>query len=906
MAGSACSWRTPEEVKLAPANGACFGSSSRPQVADRKAVPVSIAVSTLNRAPYLRRLLASLQHLAYKTFEVVVVGGPSTDDTEGVFVEFAGRIKIARCSEANLNRWRNIGIEAAAGEIVVFISDNALPGTPDWLDLIVAQFTRNPCVGASGGTVLMGDSTQPEFDGEGASDRCLSESAMGNCRGAESLGKMRWVPVLNGANCAFRRHVLLSVGGFDEVITYQGDETDICLRIARAGWDITVERRAFVRRYAARVDHDRHGWLDLDRRALVRAQTYYLVKNEAGPLPRRIFNALRQMLQRTFGRDIIRHRRQGRCGLARWLVFLSCWARGVTSGLWLGSTRAGRTPLCAGMAPPSPFLQLPRQEPGRRMRIGLLCRVYPPHPRLGGIARHTQELAYGLHALGHEVHVFTESSVTLRREGLRLFIHGLSLGVLPSLSTLPRTREDLRWALAAAEAVIDLAREGTVLDIVQSPNWAVEGVALRRSGLVPLVVGIFTPLTAVAQSERITMTSDLQAAISLERWLIANADGVTGSTQGILETVRDTMGLDLRQHPHYARIPLGIPPAPPLAERLSKRRRLLFVGRLERRKGIQTLLAVLPQMLLRYRDLIVDIVGDDTVMMSGETFRQRFESEHRGEAWLRRCRFHGVLSDEAVQKLYRECSVLVAPSLYESFGLIYLEAMRHGKPVIGCGTGGIPEVIRDGETGLLVPPEDPEALRAAIARLLDDPELCRCLGTLGWRSVQTDFASELMARRTADSYARLLKEVAVRYQPGLAGFCERPVNLTDAGRVQFTGRWDVRAEANGDSYRVCTVPGSALELTVPSGCAPVFYFSGHVRAGVVSLTAGEHHEYFDLYRETQLDDLRWETGSVGSQGLKEAMFTLRLESEANPQAEGREAWLRRVALCKLGTRRQKV
>src|SRR5437867_12202971 len=133
-------------------------------------VPVTIVVNTLDRAPYLRRLLGSLHHLTYERFEVVVVDGPSRDETAGVLAEFADRIKFARCPEPNLSRSRNVGIVAAAGDIVVFIDDDALPGTPDWLDRIVAPFTDDQRLGDCGRPVYAGDSDHREFAGGATSD----------------------------------------------------------------------------------------------------------------------------------------------------------------------------------------------------------------------------------------------------------------------------------------------------------------------------------------------------------------------------------------------------------------------------------------------------------------------------------------------------------------------------------------------------------------------------------------------------------------------------------------------------------------------------------------------------------------------------------------------------------------
>jgi glycosyltransferase involved in cell wall biosynthesis len=105
---------------------------------------------------------------------------------------------------------------------------------------------------------------------------------------------------------------------------------------------------------------------------------------------------------------------------------------------------------------------------------------------------------------------------------------------------------------------------------------------------------------------------------------------------------------------------------------------------------------------------------------------------------------------------YRACDLFVAPSLYESCGFIYLEAMSYAKPVIGCAVGGVPEAVEDGVTGLLVKPEDPSALSASIIRLLQDKALRRVMGEAARRRVETRFTQALMAERTEQAYDRLL------------------------------------------------------------------------------------------------------------------------------------------------------
>jgi glycosyltransferase involved in cell wall biosynthesis len=119
------------------------------------------------------------------------------------------------------------------------------------------------------------------------------------------------------------------------------------------------------------------------------------------------------------------------------------------------------------------------------------------------------------------------------------------------------------------------------------------------------------------------------------------------------------------------------------------------------------------------------------------------------------------ISDEELARCYAEAEVAVVPSLYEGFSLPAVEAMACGVPVVATTGGALPEVVgRSGETGVLVPPDDPGALAAAIGRLLDDPDERARLGAAGRQRVLERFTWKVTAEGTAECYRALLVEGA--------------------------------------------------------------------------------------------------------------------------------------------------
>jgi glycosyltransferase involved in cell wall biosynthesis len=120
--------------------------------------------------------------------------------------------------------------------------------------------------------------------------------------------------------------------------------------------------------------------------------------------------------------------------------------------------------------------------------------------------------------------------------------------------------------------------------------------------------------------------------------------------------------------------------------------------------------------------------------------------------------FEEDLDDDELADRYRRCTVFVMPSGQEGFGIVFLEAMRFGKPCIGGSVGGTPDVIDDGRTGFLVPFGDVDALESAVKRLVENPELAREMGWAGRRKLNDEFVFDRFVSRVADQLERLLDE----------------------------------------------------------------------------------------------------------------------------------------------------
>lgn len=179
---------------------------------------------------------------------------------------------------------------------------------------------------------------------------------------------------------------------------------------------------------------------------------------------------------------------------------------------------------------------------------------------------------------------------------------------------------------------------------------------------------------------------------------------------------------------------------------------ILFVGRLEKRKGFKYLLQAFAR--------VKKAVPEARLMVVGAYDKEDKEPFvlYARENRLRDVRFIGQVSEDDLPRYYRACHVFCAPSTgFESFGIILLEAMAAGKPIVASDIDGYRGVLGDGEEGLLVQPGDERRLAEALIRLLKDPALRERMGRQG-QATATDYAWHKVAQQVLDYYRELLEK----------------------------------------------------------------------------------------------------------------------------------------------------
>ena len=397
------------------------------------------------------------------------------------------------------------------------------------------------------------------------------------------------------------------------------------------------------------------------------------------------------------------------------------------------------------------------------MRVTLVSEHASPLAAIGGVDSggqnvHVAELAAGLVRLGHEVAVYTRRDAAELPEKVTTaagyeVIH-LTAGparLVPKdelWAHMPRFAEELRRNL-------DLDSPDLIHAHFWMSAWAAAEAA--RSLQLPMLI-TFHALGTVKQRHQGSADPSPHERIRVE----ASAGH---ACDHIIATCRDEvaelgqMGIE---HNKVSVVPCGVDvehftlAADAVGSEFSIPRRAVYrlvsVGRLVPRKGVSVVIEAMSR--LSDAELII-AGGDGPADVSSESERARLSvlAAHMGVA--ERVHFAGQVSRTEMPALLRSADVVVCAPWYEPFGIVPLEAMACGVPVVGSAVGGLLDSVDDGRTGILVPPRDPVAIAKAVRSLLDDPVRRAAFGRAGRTRALSLFSWERVASCTADIYARV-------------------------------------------------------------------------------------------------------------------------------------------------------
>ncbi|MES2978752.1 MAG: glycosyltransferase [Pseudomonadota bacterium] len=737
-------------------------------------IQFSIVINTYNRAHTIEDTLQSLKYLRYPSFEVLVVNGPSTDATEEILKRYRDDIIHLNCSEANLSVSRNIGISAASGDVVCFIDDDAIP-EPNWLDMIATGYT-SPEVGAVGGYIR--DHTGYSYQSRAVVCNRFGEGVNYESPDAVKLKTSTTSPPefysLTGTNCTFRRSALFEIGGFDEEYAYFLDETDVVLRLVDRGYKIVYVPSAEIHHKYASSHLRTATRIPTSIYLPARSKAYFCMKNAAPVHGSAIVLDHLEKYRSSLRSDYDWYLHHGQIDVHHHRNLHQGIDRGISDGLRnafldrkLMNRERSDTKQSFKAYPPT--LAAPT-----RIRVCFLSQEYPPNP-CGGIGNWTHTLATSLARLGHEVTVITKGAEHNRvdfQEGV--WVHRVvpvwqpERTVPPIPPDIPQITKDYAYTVYDEVMRIRLVRG---IDLVSSPIWDLEGIACIADVELINVLSLHTTFRLALPSKPDWANNaeykknHIDKIIEGEKWLLENSRYILANSNAIVADVIREYEVNLTRSSPFV-IPHGIAPIDKSLEirgisfETNDDVNILYVGRFERRKGIDLLLDCLPELLEKNSNLTVTLVGDNELLDGKNSIWSSFVERHKNSSWFGRVLATGRVDSDSLSKYYSSCDVFVAPSRYESFGLIFVEAMRFAKVCVGTKVGGIPEVIEDQVNGILCDSDNVDQLRLALESLIVDKNKRDRLGMAGYKSFTENFIAEKMAASCLDMYRNIRKDCA--------------------------------------------------------------------------------------------------------------------------------------------------
>jgi len=405
------------------------------------------------------------------------------------------------------------------------------------------------------------------------------------------------------------------------------------------------------------------------------------------------------------------------------------------------------------------------------MKIAFISYEYPPDTATGGIATYVYQVARMMQRRGHHVEVFTGSP---QREGTTIEDGVVVHRILYITNT---DRRDF----AAYAGRLFAQRHATIgFDVLEGPeNDAHARGAIALVPDMPLVVKLHTPFFMVQALSYVppswgmklrrvvgalrrgqlpkpfAVVQPYNPESDLERWHTLDADEITTPSQSLGDRLIQDWGLPSEKVVH---LPNPYIPSPELLQipAQTSTNTVSFVGRLEVRKGVLTLIQAIPLILRRHPQVKFRFVGEICPAPPNPEMTMQQYITRKLWRYRRSLTFTGAVPLQQIPTHLAQADICVFPSRWENFPNVCLEAMAAARGIVGSNAGGMIELLDHGRSGHLVSPQNPEQIAAAVIDLLDDPERRILLGERARARVLNQYNLEQIGSLQEASYERAI------------------------------------------------------------------------------------------------------------------------------------------------------
>jgi len=345
----------------------------------------------------------------------------------------------------------------------------------------------------------------------------------------------------------------------------------------------------------------------------------------------------------------------------------------------------------------------------------------------------------------------------------RRLLHVPRFHRIQRISRIPRTLTRFRIGLTT---YVELRRLSIPFDVVEFPDWNAEGWTLAAFRSLPLVVQMHG-LPMICEYQGKAPSRDVAWASFLEHLAVRRADVIISPSS---VQVQETRKIGWLRDRHIEIVPyaVGLSDWDDVVPVGNSQPVVLFIGRVEHWKAPETLARAMPIVRRQVPEAEAWFVGRE--MLRGGTPYITWMERTIGP--LEGCKFLGYLGREQLKEVMSASRVLAAPSMFDSFSIVALEAMSAGRPVVATSAAGVAEFVESSGGGVIVPPDDPPALAAALLQFLTSPAHATEVGAAGRRGVAGWLTPDQVAARREALYQQAIRTFGDRGQREASGGAE--------------------------------------------------------------------------------------------------------------------------------------
>jgi len=389
------------------------------------------------------------------------------------------------------------------------------------------------------------------------------------------------------------------------------------------------------------------------------------------------------------------------------------------------------------------------------LHICYISQEYPPDTGWGGIGSYTYEMAHALVNSGHRVTVISLAVCGEKIDNDNgVIVHRIRstprLNNLCVLWRLDKIWPGFAWAAAARLRKI---HHELKVDIVEAAEGRADSLFIPYLTGIKVVVRLHLAQIFVDQLNMIKPDGTRKYKYWLEKRSILGAAAITAPSQAVADMTRQWLQMGHKRMIRVIPNPINAPSFCPNKTECSHDE-IIYVGRLERRKGVHLFCSVIPSILDQFPRAIFRFIGADGSDSDGISWRQKLLQE-LPEIDHPRVVFEQLPRNQLVE-VFNKAAICVLPSIWENFPYALLEAMSCGVPIVATKVGGIPEMVIDNITGILVPPESPSSLEYAIMTLLSKPDQRIIMGNMARQHILEHFSVEHLVPKMVTLYCDVL------------------------------------------------------------------------------------------------------------------------------------------------------